>query len=160
MHVIVFILRYFEEIVAGTFMTVMTMATVSNVIARYAFNSPVQWAEELSRYSFIWLVFIGAAICSKHKRHITIDVLQPFLPRQLQLIAMAAISLGIMALMVVIIYYSWILMVSATHPTAELKIPQYMVYLAVPVSASLILFHALTDLRGTFKALARGGEQA
>jgi TRAP-type transport system small permease protein len=160
MRAIVFFLRYFEEIVAGTFMTAMTLATVSNVIARYVFNSPIQWAEELSRYSFIWLVFIGAAICSKHKKHIAIEVLLAVLRGRSRLALMALINVGILGLMLVIIHYSWVLMGSATHPTAELKIPQSMVYLAVPVSATLILLHTLADLRANLLGLVRGGEQA
>lgn len=159
MRGIAFPLRYFEEIVGGIFMTVMTLATVANVIARYAFNSPIQWAEELSRYSFIWLVFIGAALCSKHRRHITIDSLLMVLPARIRIAMSAIIDLGTMALMVVIIYYSWILIGSATHPTAELKIPQWVVYLAVPLSAGLILLHSLSDLRGHLRSLM-GGEQA
>jgi TRAP-type transport system small permease protein len=160
MRVILFFLRYFEEIVAGVFMTVMTIATVANVIARYAFNSPIQWAEELSRYSFIWLVFIGAAMCSRRKKHIVIDVLMPLLPGRPRLALMAIVNVGILGLMIVIIHYSWILMGSATHPTAELKIPQSMVYLAVPVSAGLILLHTLVDLKATLQSLVTGGEQA
>ena len=141
MRGIVLLLRNFEEILAGIFMTVMTLATVMNVGARYLFNSPIQWAEELSRYSFIWLVFLGAAICTKRKRHIAIDSLHLILPRRVRLLLLTLIDVAIIGLMVVIIYYSWVLIGSATHPTAELKVPQYMVYLVVPLSASLILIY-------------------
>src|SRR5512138_3314067 len=68
-----FVASNIEEIVAGSLMLVMTLTTCANVILRYAFSSPLMWAEELSRYSFIWLTFMGAALASKHKRHIAID---------------------------------------------------------------------------------------
>ena len=56
-----FVLNYFEELVAGLFMVLMSFSTFANVVARYVFNSPIQWAEEFSRYAFIWVVFMGAA---------------------------------------------------------------------------------------------------
>ena len=58
---------------AGTFLVLMSLATFVNVVFRYVFNSPFQWAEEFSRYAFIWVVFIGAAVSTKHKTHIIID---------------------------------------------------------------------------------------
>ena len=68
-----FSVKYFEEILSGTFMVLMSLTTFANVVARYFFNSPIQWAEEFSRYAFIWVVFMGAVVCTKHKRHIGID---------------------------------------------------------------------------------------
>jgi len=68
-----FILKNFEEIAAGSFLVLMSAATFGNVILRYVFNSPTQWAEEFSRYAYIWVVFLGAAACSKRKLHIVID---------------------------------------------------------------------------------------
>ena len=70
---------------AGTFTVLMSVATLTNVVARYGFNSPIPWAEEFSRYAFIWLVFIGAVICTKHKKHICIDVVVIFLPKRTRL---------------------------------------------------------------------------
>jgi tripartite ATP-independent transporter DctM subunit len=37
-------------------------ATLLQVFLRYVLNSPVSWSEELSRFTFIWLTFIAAAI--------------------------------------------------------------------------------------------------
>jgi hypothetical protein len=46
-----YFLRNIEEIVAGILMVLMSLATFSNVVARYILNSPIQWAEEFSRYA-------------------------------------------------------------------------------------------------------------
>lgn len=52
---------YFEELVAGSLFVLMSLATLVKMIGRYFFNSPIGWAEEFSRYAFIWIVFLGAA---------------------------------------------------------------------------------------------------
>lgn len=154
-----FLLRNFEECVAGIFMTLMSVATFSNVIARYFFNSPIEWAEEFSRYAFIWVVFMGAAICTKRKRHIIIDGFVNAMPQQLRSLLFVLVDLGVLALAFVMIYYGWVLSASANQPTATLKIPQYVVYIVVPLSAVLIAIYSLRDLRNDVASLMKGGSR-
>jgi TRAP-type C4-dicarboxylate transport system permease small subunit len=152
-----FALKYFEEIVAGLFMVLMSLCTFANVVARYGFNSPIQCAEEFSRYAFIWVVFMGAAVCTKRGRHIAIDSLVQALPAPVQSCLHLLVDLCTLGLMAVIVYYGGILTAAATQTTATLKIPQYVVYLVVPVSAALIFLHALGDLRRHVRIALGGG---
>jgi TRAP-type C4-dicarboxylate transport system permease small subunit len=139
--------RNLEEIVASIFMVLMFLATFSNVVARYFFNSPIMWAEEFSRYSFIWVVFLGAVVCTKRKRHIAIESLVLALPVSMQPFFPLLVDLFILGLMAVIFYYGWLLTFSATQITATLKVPQYVVYFVVPISAALIFLYSLGDFR-------------
>ncbi|HWT79527.1 MAG TPA: TRAP transporter small permease [Candidatus Methylomirabilis sp.] len=147
------LLKNCEEFVAGIFMVFMSLATFSNVIARYIFNNPIQWAEEFSRYAFIWVVFMGAAVCTKRKRHIAIDSLVLVLPRRIQTYFHVLVDLFILGLMVVIVYYGSILTISATNTTATLKVPQYIVYIVVPISGALIFMYSIGDLRQHLRRL-------
>ncbi|HZK67334.1 MAG TPA: TRAP transporter small permease [Chloroflexota bacterium] len=148
--------RYFEEIVAGIFMVLMSITTFSNVVARYIFNSPIQWAEEFSRYAFIWLVFMGAVICTKVKRHIIIDTLVVFMPARVKAAFQLIVGVLVIGLMLVMVYYGWVLIGSATQPTSTLKVPQYVVYLCVPLSALLILVRSFEDIKENLRMLAGG----
>lgn len=155
-----FILRNFEELLAGTFMVLMTLATLGNVIARYFFNDPIAWAEEFSRYAFIWLVFTGAALCTKYNRHIIIDTLVAFLPRRVQAFFLLLSNVVTVGLMLVIVYYGWVLSSMATQPTSTLKVPQYMVYIAMPIAAILVTYHTLVQIRHNLRIVLTGGEVA
>ncbi len=158
MQTIRFVASNFEELVAGSFLILMSLATFVNVILRYFFNSPIEWAEEFSRYAFIWLVFIGAALATKHKKHIVIDTVLVVMPRRIQSLMSFLADLVSLALMLTLVYFGWVLMTYATQPTATMKIPQYWVYLAVPLSAALIVLHSLSDIRRDFLSMVRGGE--
>jgi C4-dicarboxylate transporter DctQ subunit len=151
--------RNLEELVAGTFMVVMCLSTLGNVVARYVFGFSISWAEELSRYSFIWLVFLGAALCSKHGRHICIDALVLLLPSSAQKSCRLFVGFATAALMLVLIYYGGILVASAGYPTSTLGMPTYFVYLAVPISALLILIHSLQDLYRDLMTVRGGAQQ-
>jgi len=54
------------------------------VIARYFFNAPTIWAEELSRLFLIWAVFIGSAALLASGDHIRVTVLVERAPRILR----------------------------------------------------------------------------
>jgi TRAP-type C4-dicarboxylate transport system permease small subunit len=156
MGVLGFAIRYFEELVAGTFMVLMFLATFSNVVARYVFNSPIQWAEEFSRYAFIWVVFLGAVVCTKRGRHIAIENAVSMLPPVPQRWVRVAADLCTLGLAAVIAWYGWLLTRSATQITATLEVPQYVVYAVVPASAALILLHTLRDIARRLRPPARG----
>jgi C4-dicarboxylate transporter DctQ subunit len=142
-----FSVKYFEEILSGTFMVLMFLATFTNVVARYFFNSPIQWAEEFARYAFIWVVFLGTVVCTKQKRHIGIDSVVKVLPSHVQPWMNLASDLLTLGLMVIIIWYGWILTRSATQMTATLQIPQYVIYLVAPCSGVLGALYGLGDFR-------------
>ncbi len=48
----------------------------AQVVARYAFNEPQAWIEELCTYAFIWIVFLGASAAMKLDRHIRVVSLE------------------------------------------------------------------------------------
>lgn len=59
----------------------MVVMVFGNVVLRYGFNSGIQMSEEMSRYCFIWLTFIGAMIAMREKGHLGVDTLVKHLPR-------------------------------------------------------------------------------
>jgi TRAP-type C4-dicarboxylate transport system permease small subunit len=53
----------------------MAIFVFGNVVLRYLFNSGITWAEEASRYLFIWLIFLGAIVASRENAHLGVDTL-------------------------------------------------------------------------------------
>src|SRR5512136_2191080 len=117
-----FVVKNLQEVAAGTFLVLMSLAPFGNVVLRYVFNSPIQWAEEFSRYAFIWVVFMGAAVCTKRTRHIAIDSLVQVLPARARSCFHLLVDVCILGLMSVILYYGGILTSAATQTTATLKV--------------------------------------
>jgi TRAP-type C4-dicarboxylate transport system permease small subunit len=155
-----FPLVYFEELVAGLLFVLMSLATLANIIARYFFNRPIEWAEEFSRYAFIWVVFLGAAYCSKAYRHIVIDGLVLSLPGRIRAYLQVAVDLLIMVLMGTLVYYGWALTVFTTQPTSTLYVPMSVVYVVVPMSALVILVRSIGTLINHIRRVIRGSESA
>jgi TRAP-type C4-dicarboxylate transport system permease small subunit len=156
MNIVRFSVKNFEEILSGVFMVLMSLTTFANVVARYLFSSPIQWAEEFSRYSFIWVIFLGAVVCTKHKRHIGIESVVLALPRQVRPWVNLAADLLTLGLMMIILWYGWVLTRGATQITATLKLPQYVIYIVVPASGALGFLYSLSDFRNHLQEALRG----
>jgi TRAP-type C4-dicarboxylate transport system permease small subunit len=58
----------------------MVVLVFSNVVLRYIFNSGITVSEEMSRWMFVWLTFIGAVIAVHRRAHLGTDVLVGRLP--------------------------------------------------------------------------------
>ncbi len=58
----------------------MVVMVFGNVVMRYGFNSGISVSDEMSRYAFIWLTYIGAMIAMREKGHLGVDTLIKKLP--------------------------------------------------------------------------------
>lgn len=56
-------------------LAVMVILVFGNVVMRYAFNSGFTISEELSRWLFVWLTFLGAVIALRSNAHLGTDML-------------------------------------------------------------------------------------
>lgn len=68
------------ELMVVVLLAGMVIMVFGNVVLRYAFNSGIQVSEELSRYFFIWLTYIGAMVAMREKGHLGVDTLVKHLP--------------------------------------------------------------------------------
>lgn len=58
----------------------MVIMVFGNVVLRYGFNSGITVSDEMSRYCFIWLTYIGAMVAMREKGHLGVDTLVLRLP--------------------------------------------------------------------------------
>ena len=56
-------------------LAVMVVLVFGNVVMRYVFNSGFSISEELSRWLFVWLTFLGAVVAVRSNQHLGTDML-------------------------------------------------------------------------------------
>ncbi|CAN7352298.1 TRAP transporter small permease [Variovorax paradoxus] len=61
-------------------LAIMVVLVFGNVVLRYAFNSGITVSEEVSRWLFVWVTFLGAAVAVKERGHLGTDFLVARLP--------------------------------------------------------------------------------
>lgn len=52
-----------------------TLLVFFQIIMRTVFNTSLTWSEELSRYIFIWQIWIGTSVAYSNKAHIQVDLI-------------------------------------------------------------------------------------
>jgi TRAP-type transport system small permease protein len=68
------------QAVMALLLFLMVVLVLGNVVLRYAFNSGITISEELSRWMFVWLTFLGAIVALKEHGHLGSDMLVSRLP--------------------------------------------------------------------------------
>ena len=56
-------------------LAVMVVLVFGNVVLRYAFNSGITASEELSRWLFVWMTFLGGIVALHERAHLGTDIL-------------------------------------------------------------------------------------
>ena len=63
------------EILIVVFVVAMVVMVFGNVVLRYGFNSGISISDEMSRYCFIWLTYVGAMVAMREGGHLGVDSL-------------------------------------------------------------------------------------
>ena len=71
--------RLLDGLIAA-FLAVMVVLVFGNVVLRYAFNSGITVSEEVSRWLFVWMTFLGAIVALREHAHLGTDLLVSRLP--------------------------------------------------------------------------------
>ena len=66
--------RLLEWVLVGL-LALMVVLVFGNVVMRYAFNSGITLSEELSRWLFVWMTFLGAIVALRERGHLGSDML-------------------------------------------------------------------------------------
>jgi TRAP-type C4-dicarboxylate transport system permease small subunit len=61
------------KIVMAVLLAAMVVLVFGNVVLRYVFNSGIAISEELSRWLFVWMVFLGAIVGLHEHAHLGVD---------------------------------------------------------------------------------------
>jgi TRAP-type C4-dicarboxylate transport system permease small subunit len=73
-------LGVFIDTLLAAALAIMVVLVFGNVVLRYGFNSGITTSEELSRWLFVWLTFLGAIVAMKDGAHLGTDALVSRLP--------------------------------------------------------------------------------
>ncbi len=107
---------------------------------------------DISRLLFIWMVFLGTASIYKNKHHLIIEFVKLKLPLRLQHQLSVLTDLVMMIFFVILIRAGWrMMMIRMDIPYTGWEVPTGYAYLAVPISAFLMLLFTLSSLSHRFR---------
>lgn len=85
----------------------MVVLVFGNVVLRYGFNQGITVSEELSRWAFVWLTFLGAIVLLRERGHMTVDVLLKKLPKMGERVSLICAQVLMLACSLLFFWGSW-----------------------------------------------------
>ncbi len=93
-----------EEVLCLTSTILLIGFLAIQVVLRYVFQTGIAWSEELSRISFIWVVYASVSYTAKYDKHIRVTVILGFFPEKVQKYILTVIDLIWIAMNAIIVY--------------------------------------------------------
>lgn len=141
------------------FYTMLVVTMAIEVIRRELFAYSSIWGEEIVRYSFIYLAWIGAASAVRDRAHIRIDVLMHYVRPRLKSLLYIFGDLVMMVVAVFAFYWSLeIVGVSWKFGSVShgLRLPMVWFLMAVPVGFGLMMLRLTQSLYRDFNDFRTG----
>lgn len=140
------------DIFTGILTGAMVLFVFLNVVLRMVFNSGLTWSEELARYLFVAVTYIGAISAMRANAHMTVDMVISKVKPPLQMLFYLVSQGLIAALMLILVHGSYKMVLQNTAArTAALGIPYALLYslgiltgVAICVLAVANIFYAVT----------------
>ena len=126
------------------FMLLMITCVAIQIVARYGFDSPPAWTEELGRYAMIWSVMLGATSAYYRRADPAIFAWDEQASQTKKLIRQVLETLAVIIFICPVLYYSPSTLVRhISRDTETLEISSALVFSIIPIAFSIILFYAL-----------------
>lgn len=133
------------QVVSAAMIGVIAVVCIIQVFCRFILNNSLSWSEEVMRYLFIWMIFLGTTITVKNGSCACIDLMEKNLkgiPSRLH--HMLMYLLLSVAACIMIVAGVQIMVKTAGQSTPAVSIPWSVIYLSMPVSGGVVLIHCVS----------------
>ena len=136
----------FWEVILASCVVILCIAVFLQVLFRYALKVSFPPLEEMVTFSFIYTIFLGAAVGMKRMEHLNIDFLLKRAPQHLRKAFDVAIFLGTILFLVFMVREGIVFVHdSYGQTTTYLSIPISYSYAAIPGSGLIMLYYVLKN---------------
>ena len=122
---------------------VMFVLGIAAVFFRFVVESSLAFPEEVMRYLFVWMIFLGSAVVFRRNMHAAIGIIVgylPAVPRRVVLVSGTLVSGIFFAL---ILWSGWQLTLRAVPQISPaLEVSMAWVYAAIPVGMGFLILYA------------------
>ena len=148
-----------EMILLCFFGAICLISVLLQIVARVTKIS-LPWTEEVSRYCFIWITFVGMSFAIKHKINISFEMISSRLKGKTRIIYNIVVDV-LEIVMFAIVFWLSIQFVekSAGRLAPALNISKNIVNISAPIGVGLCILRLIQDIVDNCKALKTGDKE-
>ncbi|MFH2130099.1 MAG: TRAP transporter small permease [bacterium] len=139
--------------------TMVVLTVFLEVFRRFFLSYSSIWSEEIARYAFIYIAWIGASAAIRERAHIRIDVLLPLLPNKARTLLYIFGDIMTLILAVIALYWSMEPVLNSIHfgsVTHGLRISQAWFLAAVPLGFAMMVIRLIQSMKRDISDLIAG----
>ena len=155
--------KFEESVLVGSLIVTVTLIFYQ-VIMRFVFNDSPSWTEEITRYIFIWQIWLGASMGLKDRQHIRIDLVSSALVKNNKLKSKNVLEIVILLIWLALGLVLVISGIDVCHQLIEKnavsagqRIPLVFVNAALPVCSFAVSIRLIGQIFEEGAKLVRGG---
>lgn len=143
--------QFFRLLVAACGLALVTIfvTTLVQVFMRRFLHSPLEWAEDLAVFLFIWITFLGAAILYEKKILISIDTIVSLMPARARQVCQALSNIIVLVSLGYLLRLSWQFMLrqrALDHNLGgALSMPSWVVMIPLIISVAAMMVSCLVS---------------
>ena len=132
----------------GSFLGLMFLTTFYQVLARNVIHVTAMWTEELAKFLFVFIVFLGSATLMESEEHIRISILSDRLPASLARWHRLFVQLVLVAFGVIFVWSAWMNVLNSWefHSPSMPWFRMSYLYLVLVFSGILTLCYLLLNM--------------
>lgn len=125
-----------------TLLIVMVISMACQIVARYLFRIGITWTEELTRFTNVWLVFLGSSLLVFKDEHIKVTILDSILKgRGLKILGYIRKIIFLLYSLMIVIVGSNSLKIVAYQTSPNMLLSMKYIYVAIPIGAGLTIVY-------------------
>ena len=128
-------------------MMIMLITIFSQVVTRYGFGYTPVWSEELARYLFVYVVFLGSALIMGESGHLSVEFLPTLFKGTIvgKLLNLLSLVCGYLFVAILLQQGTKMVQIMTFQESAALDMSMSYVYAVIPVGATLMLLYLIRD---------------
>ena len=116
---------------------------ILKIVMRYVFNASLLWSDVMLQHLTLWLCFLGAALATCERGHISIDILNRMLPKKITRWTNLVVDCAALVVVAILAYYGFIFLQDEQLSEAVLigSVPLWWAKAIIPYGFVLIGIH-------------------
>ncbi len=138
-----------EKTVSVAILLTILLVLTYQIFMRYIFSNTPEWSEELSRYLFIWLIFLSGSFAVQKNAHIKIDSVEKIYPRKIKKIVFFLGDIVWLCISIFILYISTKFTIEqyfSGSMSIALKTNMAFAYAAIPIGYLFLIIRIMGNI--------------
>lgn len=141
------VVRNITNFIVVFLFSVVVAVVFAQVIARYVVGSSIRWADELARFAFVWLVYLGGTITIREGKNVCFDLfLEHFRGRNnVWKVMFSLVNVASASFLILMTYLGVLVCKTQIREMSPiLQWPMAFVALAIPIGGTLMFFEQIS----------------